>query len=70
MTAEFLAPFQNRIEVKLAQRLSTFNQPKALLDAMKYACLGGPKPYPRTLQTIAIQTQALTKMFTVNYQIL
>ena len=43
MTAEFLAPFQNRIEVKLAQRLSTFDQPKALSDAMAYACLGGGK---------------------------
>ena len=43
MTAEFLAPFQNRIEEKLAQRLSTFDQPKALSDAMAYACLGGGK---------------------------
>ncbi|MBT7387937.1 MAG: hypothetical protein HN823_03325 [Gammaproteobacteria bacterium] len=49
MTAEFLAPFQNRIEVKLAQRLSTFDQPKALLDAMQYACLGGGKRLRATL---------------------
>ena len=43
MTAEFLAPFQNRIEVKLAQRLNAFDQPKPLSDAMTYACLGGGK---------------------------
>jgi farnesyl diphosphate synthase len=43
MTAEFLAPFQNRIEVKLAQRLNAFDQPKPLSDAMAYACLGGGK---------------------------
>ena len=43
MTAEFLAPFQNRIEVKLAQRLNAFDQPNPLRDAMAYACLGGGK---------------------------
>ena len=49
MTAEFLAPFQNRIEVKLAQRLSAFDQPKTLSDAMAYACLGGGKRLRATL---------------------
>ena len=49
MTAEFLAPFQNRIEVKLAQRLNAFDQPKPLSDAMAYACLGGGKRLRATL---------------------
>ena len=49
MTAEFLVPFQNRIEVKLTERLTEFNQPKTLSEAMAYACLGGGKRLRATL---------------------
>ncbi len=60
MTAEFLTPFQNRIEVKLAQRLSLFDQPKALSDAMAYACLGGGKRLRATLVYLSADALGLS----------
>ena len=60
MTAEFLAPFQNRIEVKLTERLSTFGQPAALNDAMAYACLGGGKRLRATLVYLSADALGLS----------